>query len=129
VLDSRHVFSAGGSEEGSFAPIHLGEISEKHHIEITLISAAFSVTHPKDSLLMYCYWDGEESWKHWVRVIGWDSDSVYFMNPRDPVYPCKRPTAQVTKWTRLLFKFTQHSDATFPRFAWPPSLITQTPTP
>jgi ABC-type bacteriocin/lantibiotic exporter with double-glycine peptidase domain len=102
------IFDKGGKEEGSFKVMNLGIIAQEFKIDIVPVSAALSViTHPKEAILMFCFWDGEESWKHWVRLVGLDSDKLYFMDPNNTVYPCERRISDVITWVRLPFKFSK----------------------
>jgi hypothetical protein len=101
------IFKKGDKEEGSFPLIHLGEIAVEFHIDITPISGGFSVAHPKEAVLLFSFWDGEPSWKHWVRLVGLDSENLYFMNPNDPLFPCVRRIEAVNTWVRMPFKFVK----------------------
>src|SRR5258708_2886640 len=102
--------------EGALKPIELDEVAKAFGLNFERITPSTSpLIHPRQGVLIFCFWENRDDQIHWVRFAGNDDKNFYLMNPTEGAsFPDIQPSNQFRQWRALWFKIWQEEDSPHP---------------
>lgn len=95
--------NAGKKEEGALIVQLLDDVKKEFSLSITqVLTPSFAFSHPKQSMFIFTFWDGDPGQFHCVRLAGIDSTHVHLMNPKVSGGLDKIELPKFASWGKML---------------------------
>lgn len=95
--------NAGKKEEGALILQLLDDVRKEFSLSIVQILApSLAFSHPKQSMFIFAFWDGDPGQFHCVRLAGMDATHVHLMNPKVSGALDKVDLTKFEAWGKML---------------------------